>query len=143
VRILEYTPVVTHAKPLVADARWSSAVGTMSFDDRSMPFNDETVLMAYDRVVGERLEAMFEADLHGGREVDVDAVRAAPSPSAHARRRRRSSRAGSDMARTSAPRRCLRRAGGARHSWRVPPTRAARRRPARRRAPRGRCAPAR
>jgi phosphatidylserine/phosphatidylglycerophosphate/cardiolipin synthase-like enzyme len=143
VRILEYTPVVTHAKPLVADARWSSAVGTMSFDDRSMPFNDETVLMAYDRVVGERLEAMFEADLHGAREVDVDAVRRRPVTE---RARAQASAllcAGSDMARTSAPRRCQRRAGGARHSWRVPPTRAARRRPARRRAPRGRCAPAR
>jgi cardiolipin synthase len=78
VRIFEYTPVMMHAKTLVADGRWSS-VGTMNFDNRSMAFNDETVLMAYDRAVGERLEAMFQADLHWAREVDADAFRRRPA----------------------------------------------------------------
>jgi cardiolipin synthase len=77
VRLYEYLPVMMHAKTLVVDGRWS-AVGTMNFDNRSMAFNDETMLLAYDGEVGARLEAMFEADLHWAREVDARAFRRRP-----------------------------------------------------------------
>lgn len=77
VRLFEYQPSMVHAKTLVADGRWAS-VGTNNFDNRSMAFNDESVLMVYDRAVAERLEALFHADLHWARELRPDAFRRRP-----------------------------------------------------------------
>jgi cardiolipin synthase len=62
VRIYEYEPSMVHAKTLVADGVWSS-VGSNNFDNRSMAFNDESVLMVRDEAVAARLEEIFRRDL--------------------------------------------------------------------------------
>ena len=48
-------------------------MGTNNFDNRSMAFNDESVLVVHDPEVGGRLEALFHADLHWAREVRLEA----------------------------------------------------------------------
>ena len=71
VRLFEYTAAMMHAKTLVVDGVWS-AVGTNNFDNRSMAFNDETVLMVHDRGVARRMEAIFEADLGYATEITLE-----------------------------------------------------------------------
>jgi cardiolipin synthase A/B len=62
VRVFEYHASMMHAKTIVADGVWST-IGTMNFDNRSMAFNDESVLMVHDRAVAERMNAIFRDDL--------------------------------------------------------------------------------
>jgi cardiolipin synthase len=71
VRIFEYNASMMHAKTLVADGIWG-AVGTNNFDNRSMAFNDESVLMMHDVGVARRLEEIFEADLGYADEVTLE-----------------------------------------------------------------------
>ena len=71
VRIFEYTASMMHAKTLVADGAWA-AVGTNNFDNRSMAFNDESVLMVQDRPFARCMEQLFESDLPYAREVQRD-----------------------------------------------------------------------
>jgi cardiolipin synthase len=78
VRIFEYGAAMMHAKTLVADGAWAS-VGTNNFDNRSMVFNDETVLMVHDRAVAAELERRFEEDLGFARELRLDAFRRRPA----------------------------------------------------------------
>jgi cardiolipin synthase len=77
VRIFEYSAAMMHAKTLVADGIWG-AVGTNNFDNRSMAFNDESVLMTYDTAVARRLETMFEEDLKHADEITMDVYRRRP-----------------------------------------------------------------
>ncbi len=77
VRLYEYTASMMHAKTLVADGRWAS-VGTNNFDNRSMAFNDESLLMMYDEDAARRLEELFAADLHYAREVRLEDFRRRP-----------------------------------------------------------------
>lgn len=77
VRLYEYRASMMHAKTLVADGRWAS-VGTNNFDNRSMAFNDESLLMLYDEPAARRLEELFAADLHWAREIKLDALRRRP-----------------------------------------------------------------
>ncbi|HKN59416.1 MAG TPA: phospholipase D-like domain-containing protein, partial [Gemmatimonadaceae bacterium] len=50
VKIYEYQPTMMHSKTMVVDGMWSS-IGSMNFDNRSLSFNDESVLVALDRKV--------------------------------------------------------------------------------------------
>jgi cardiolipin synthase len=68
VRVFEYTPTVLHAKSMVADGRFS-AVGTMNFDNRSMVFNDETMLLVYDDATAKCLEQHYEQDMVHSEEI--------------------------------------------------------------------------
>ena len=77
VRLYEYRASMVHAKTITADGVWSS-VGTNNFDNRSMAFNDESVLLVHDREVAERLEGLFSADLHWAEEVELAAFRRRP-----------------------------------------------------------------
>jgi cardiolipin synthase A/B len=77
VRIFEYSAAMMHAKTLVVDGIWS-AVGTNNFDNRSMAFNDETVLMTYDRDAARRLEEVFCEDLRYTTEITLDIFRRRP-----------------------------------------------------------------
>ncbi len=77
VRLYEYTASMMHAKTLVVDGCWGS-VGTNNFDNRSMAFNDESLLMIYDGDAARRLEELFAADLHFAREVRLEECRARP-----------------------------------------------------------------
>ena len=77
VRLYEYSAAMMHAKTLVVDGIWAG-VGTNNFDNRSMAFNDETVLMTHDRGVAERMEQVFLADLPFATEVTKEAFARRP-----------------------------------------------------------------
>ncbi|HVR30472.1 MAG TPA: phospholipase D-like domain-containing protein [Thermoanaerobaculia bacterium] len=62
VEIAEYEPTMLHVKLLVVDREMVS-VGSTNFDLRSLRLNDEASLNVYDRGFGERMTAVFEADL--------------------------------------------------------------------------------
>jgi cardiolipin synthase len=68
VRIYEYQPSMMHAKSIVVDGVWSS-VGTMNFDNRSLSFNNEIMLVALDAEFGGILERAFLSDLEFSHEV--------------------------------------------------------------------------
>ena len=74
VRIYEYRNTMMHAKTVVVDGAWG-AVGSMNADNRSLSFNEETVLMMLDRTVGETLERQFTEDLAHADEIDLATFR--------------------------------------------------------------------
>ena len=71
VRIFEYAPVMMHAKTLTMDGHWA-AVGSMNADNRSLSFNEETVLMILDAQVTGTLERQFLDDLAFATEIQLD-----------------------------------------------------------------------
>ena len=77
VRIFEYQPSMVHAKTMVVDGAWCT-VGTMNTDNRSMAFNDESNLVAFDRGLGAALERMYEQDLARSREFHLEEFRRRP-----------------------------------------------------------------
>ena len=62
VRVYEYDRTMMHAKTLVVDGQWS-ACGSMNADNRSLSFNEETVLMMLDAGTGATLERQFTDDI--------------------------------------------------------------------------------
>jgi cardiolipin synthase A/B len=74
VRIFEYRNTMMHAKTVVVDGMWC-AVGSMNADNRSLSFNEETVLMMLDKGVSETLERHFTADLAHSNEIDLATFR--------------------------------------------------------------------
>ena len=68
VRIYEYRNTMMHAKTVVVDGQWG-AVGSMNADNRSLSFNEETVLMALDAGVATTLERQFLDDIAHADEV--------------------------------------------------------------------------
>jgi cardiolipin synthase len=62
VRIYEYRNTMMHAKTVVVDGLWG-AVGSMNADNRSLSFNEETVLMMLDAGMGATLERHFTDDI--------------------------------------------------------------------------------
>jgi cardiolipin synthase len=74
VRIYEYKRTMMHAKTLVVDGMWG-AVGSMNADNRSMSFNEETVLMMLDAGVGATLERHFADDIDHSDEIDLAVFR--------------------------------------------------------------------
>lgn len=74
VKIYEYEPTMMHAKTMVVDGIWCS-VGSMNFDNRSLSFNDESILLALDRRVGAEMNSMFMDDLKSSKEIKLDEFR--------------------------------------------------------------------
>ena len=74
VRIFEYNDTMMHAKTLVVDGGWA-AVGSMNADNRSLSFNEETVLMMLDDGSAAALEGQFERDLAHATEVRLETFR--------------------------------------------------------------------
>ena len=74
VRVYEYQPVMMHAKSIVADGLWGG-VGTMNFDNRSLVFNDESMLVALDPRYGASLDSIFFEDIKYAREIKLDEFR--------------------------------------------------------------------
>jgi cardiolipin synthase len=74
VRIFEYQPTMMHAKTLVADGRWC-AVGSMNADNRSLSFNEETVLLMLDENASATVEQHFLEDLHHSAEIHLEEFR--------------------------------------------------------------------
>jgi cardiolipin synthase len=77
VRVYEYQPTMMHAKTFVIDGVWST-IGTMNFDNRSLAFNDETNLVAYDRRLGAAMDSIFIEDLKYAKEIKLEEFRQRP-----------------------------------------------------------------
>src|SRR5205814_1498125 len=77
VKIYEYEPTMMHAKSMVVDGMWSS-IGSMNFDNRSLSFNDESMLVALDRKVGAQMDSVFMDDLKWSKEIKLDELRKRP-----------------------------------------------------------------
>lgn len=77
VRIFEYQPTMMHAKTLVVDGYWS-AVGSMNADNRSLSFNEETVLLMLGEEAARTVEGHFIEDLKFAREITLEEFRRRP-----------------------------------------------------------------
>jgi cardiolipin synthase len=77
VRIYEYLPSMMHAKTMVVDGMWSD-VGSMNFDNRSLSFNDESLLVALDRNVGAQMDSIFMDDIKFSKEIKLEEFKKRP-----------------------------------------------------------------
>ena len=77
VKIYEYQPTMMHAKTMVVDGIWSD-IGSMNFDNRSLSFNNESLLVALDRKVGAQMDSIFIDDLTRSKEIKLDEFRKRP-----------------------------------------------------------------
>jgi cardiolipin synthase len=77
VKIYEYQPTMMHAKSMVVDGIWSY-VGSMNFDNRSLSFNDESLLVAFDPGVGAEMNSIFMDDIKSSQEMKLDEFRKRP-----------------------------------------------------------------
>ena len=77
VKIYEYQPTMMHAKSMVVDGVWSY-VGSMNFDNRSLSFNDESLLVALDPAVGAQMNSIFMDDIKSSQEMKLDEFRKRP-----------------------------------------------------------------
>jgi cardiolipin synthase len=77
VKIYEYQPTMMHAKSMVVDGIWSY-VGSMNFDNRSLSFNDESLLVALDPAVGAQMNSIFMDDIKSSKEMKLDEFRKRP-----------------------------------------------------------------
>jgi cardiolipin synthase len=77
VRIYEYEPTMMHAKAVVADGIWSS-IGSMNFDNRSIAFNNESNIVAWDRAFGALMDSTFFDDLRYSREIHLTEFKRRP-----------------------------------------------------------------
>ena len=78
VRIYEYQPSMMHAKTFVIDGVWST-IGTMNMDNRSLAFNDESNIVAFDRSLGAEMDAIFFEDLKYSKEIKLEEFRRRPA----------------------------------------------------------------
>jgi cardiolipin synthase len=77
VKIYEYQPTMMHAKSMVVDGIWAY-VGSMNFDNRSLSFNDESLLVALDSTVGAQMNSIFMDDIKSSKEMKLDEFRNRP-----------------------------------------------------------------
>jgi cardiolipin synthase A/B len=77
VKIYEYQPTMMHAKTMVVDGIWSY-IGSMNFDNRSLSFNDESLLVALDPAVGAQMDSIFMDDIKLSQEMKLDEFRKRP-----------------------------------------------------------------
>ena len=77
VKIYEYKPTMMHSKTMVVDGMWSS-IGSMNFDNRSLSFNDESVLVVLDRKVGAQMDSIFMNDIKWSKEIKLEEFRKRP-----------------------------------------------------------------
>jgi cardiolipin synthase len=77
VKIYEYQPTMIHSKCVVVDGMWSD-IGSMNFDNRSLSFNNESMLLALDRRIGAQMDSIFMDDLKWSKEIKLDEFRKRP-----------------------------------------------------------------
>src|SRR5205807_7954577 len=77
VRIYEYNPTMMHAKSMVVDSYWSE-VGSMNFDNRSLAFNNESLILTLDQRVGAQMDSIFMDDIRYSTEIKLDTFRKRP-----------------------------------------------------------------
>jgi cardiolipin synthase len=77
VKIYEYQPTMIHSKCVVVDGMWSD-IGSMNFDNRSLSFNNESMLLALDRRIGAQMDSIFMDDIKWSKEIKLDEFRKRP-----------------------------------------------------------------
>jgi cardiolipin synthase len=77
VKIYEYQPTMMHAKSMVVDGIWSY-VGSMNFDNRSLSFNNESLLVTLDRRIGAQMDSVFMDDIKWSKEIKLDEFKKRP-----------------------------------------------------------------
>ncbi len=77
VKIYEYQPTMMHGKTMVVDGMWSY-IGSMNFDNRSLSFNNESLLLALDQRVGAQMDSVFMDDIKWSKEIKLDEFRKRP-----------------------------------------------------------------
>jgi cardiolipin synthase len=77
VRIYEYQPTMIHSKCVVVDGMWSD-IGSMNFDNRSLSFNNESLLLALDRRIGAQMDSIFMDDLKWSKEIKLEEFKKRP-----------------------------------------------------------------
>jgi cardiolipin synthase len=77
VKVYEYQPTMMHAKSMVVDGVWSE-IGSMNFDNRSLAFNNESLLLTLDKGVGAQMDSIFLDDLKYSKEIKLDEFRKRP-----------------------------------------------------------------
>ena len=73
-RIYEWQPTTLHAKTFVVDGEWVT-IGSMNFDNRSLPLNDEATLMVLDPTIGRQMDRVFLDDLRYSEEITLAGFR--------------------------------------------------------------------
>ncbi|MDQ6717974.1 MAG: phospholipase D-like domain-containing protein [Gemmatimonadota bacterium] len=79
VKVYEYKPAMMHAKTMVVDGVWSE-IGSMNFDNRSLAFNNESLLLVLDRRVGAQMDSIFLDDIKSSQEMNLATFRKRPMP---------------------------------------------------------------
>ena len=79
VKVYEYKPAMMHAKTMVVDGMWSE-IGSMNFDNRSLAFNNESLLLVLDKKVGAQMDSIFLDDIKSSDEIDLATFRKRPLP---------------------------------------------------------------
>ncbi|MGZ3330715.1 MAG: phospholipase D-like domain-containing protein [Gemmatimonadaceae bacterium] len=77
VKIYEYQPTMIHSKCVVVDGMWSD-IGSMNFDNRSLSFNNESLLVALDRRIGAQMDSIFMDDLKWSKEIKLEEFKKRP-----------------------------------------------------------------
>ena len=77
VKVYEYKPTMIHSKTMVVDGIWSE-VGSMNFDNRSLAFNNESLLLVLDKRFGAQMDSTFMDDLKYSEEIKLDTFRKRP-----------------------------------------------------------------
>jgi cardiolipin synthase len=77
VKIYEYQPTMIHSKCVVVDGMWSD-IGSMNFDNRSLSFNNESLLLALDRRIGAQMDSIFLDDLKWSKEIKLEEFKKRP-----------------------------------------------------------------
>jgi cardiolipin synthase len=55
-----------------------SYIGSMNFDNRSLSFNDESLLVVLDRRIGAQMDSIFMDDITRSKEIQLDEFRKRP-----------------------------------------------------------------
>lgn len=79
VKVYEYKPAMMHAKTMVVDGMWSE-IGSMNFDNRSLAFNNESLLLVLDKKVGAQMDSIFLDDIKSSQQMDLATFRKRPLP---------------------------------------------------------------
>lgn len=79
VKVYEYKPAMMHAKTMVVDGVWSE-IGSMNFDNRSLAFNNESLLLVLDRKIGAQMDSIFLDDIKSSEEMNLATFRKRPLP---------------------------------------------------------------
>lgn len=70
VKVYEYQPTMLHSKTIVADGLFGG-VGSMNFDNRSMAFNNESMLVVMDSTFGRGMDSTFLDDLRYSKQMTL------------------------------------------------------------------------